>query len=192
MHSTSDCYNYYFVVPTCLQLSSPNLTSVSDFLYFPECLSTTTRDRRSIKLNGRRRFIQFPVLKEHDGIKKTTTHKHIRSSCTYIWTKNKAFLFDSIKLKLQKRVRSEANSVSLLEYSASGDFSCSEYLHQQCLNTDVAVYSHHDCCLIAPLCLPEHQTVPGDRTPTTEIQSGQSSTIPFNPLSRRPTLPPHQ
>lgn len=40
-----DCYNYYFVVPIFFQPSSSNLTSVSDFLYFPECFSTTPREK---------------------------------------------------------------------------------------------------------------------------------------------------
>ena len=40
-----DFYNYFFVVPTFFQPSSSNLTSVSDFLYFPECFSTTPREK---------------------------------------------------------------------------------------------------------------------------------------------------
>lgn len=40
-----DSYNYNFVVPTFFQPSTSNVTSVSDFLYFPECFSTTPREK---------------------------------------------------------------------------------------------------------------------------------------------------
>lgn len=41
-----------------------------------------------------------------------------------------------------------------------------------------------DC---SPAAFQKRHAEPGDRTPATEIQSGQSSTIPYNPLSRRRT-----
>lgn len=48
-----------------------------------------------------------------------------------------------------------------------------------------AVSSQAVCCLLSD-CYPAG---PGDRSPATEIQSGQSPTIPHNPLSCHPILP---
>lgn len=38
---------------------------------------------------------------------------------------------------------------------------------------------------LVPCCSQHNHAEPGDETPATEIQSGQSSTIPRNPLTRR-------
>lgn len=69
-----DCYNYYFVVPTFLQSSLSNSTSVSDFLYFPECFSTTPREKaRQAQWN--KLFIRLWVIDLYVGRKKKDSYQ---------------------------------------------------------------------------------------------------------------------
>lgn len=70
-----DFYNYFFVVPTFFQPSSSNLTSVSDFLYFPECFSTTPWEKGLTSWNklfysavGFRRICSWKKDSKHIGV----------------------------------------------------------------------------------------------------------------------------